>query len=201
MGGQLSKPPRSLPKINQSASRTPSFSPPNISRAGVSFEKSDVIRQDGIDQQLGQMLKKMSPVEVPKLSTNFQPTDNMLKILESRRKDFAAVDNHPSQRDSNLKDNSTTDEIRLKLSTISQLINRHHSNPTGADRTGSNFSSDQREQQTPLESVDDRTHNYLIQHFNTIDNIQLFQNPNPNQSDQPIKMAVWFQSPDKPKPN
>ncbi|OAV96432.1 hypothetical protein PTTG_04004 [Puccinia triticina 1-1 BBBD Race 1] len=172
--------------------------PTKAGTSGVSFTKTNEIKQDGFDPHLGQMLNKLGPVQVPKLSTIFHPKDNMLKILENRGKDSSDQTNEQDLSSPSAVNSARKHETRLDLRTIEEVIRRHHINQGRIDPSHSNLDREgQEELENLTKTIKPETYQYLIQHFHPIDNIKLVKNPNPNQLDQPIKMAFWSQ-PTKP---
>jgi len=167
---------------------------PDIS--GVSSSKTNEIRQDGFDPHLAHMLNKLGPVQVPKLSTNFHPKDNMLKILENRGNDSSeSTSEHdttrPSTSDGSKGREATT---RLDMTTIVEMIRQHHIDQGRIHPSFSNLDQQDSDSLDRLsKTIDPDTYHYLVQHFHPIDNIKLVKNPDPNQPDQPIKMAFWSQ--------
>ncbi|EFP89414.1 uncharacterized protein PGTG_15256 [Puccinia graminis f. sp. tritici CRL 75-36-700-3] len=165
--------------------------PTKSAPSGVSFRKTNEIKQDGFDPHLGHMLNKLGPVQVPKLSTNFHPKDNMLRILENRGNDSSDRTNEHelSSSPSTTQNPTRKRETRLDLMTIVELIRRHHIKQGSIDPSFSNF--DQEDLEKLSKNIDPDTYQYLIRHFHPIDNVKLVKNPNPNQRDEPIKMAYW----------
>ncbi|PLW17751.1 hypothetical protein PCANC_09068 [Puccinia coronata f. sp. avenae] len=192
MGLNSSKLSRStVSAVAQKHARTP---PTNSAPAGVSFSKTNEIRQDGFDPHLGQMLNKLGPVQVPKLSTSFHPKDNMLKILENRGIDSSnSSPEHDLTSPTTSHPSETREAARLELTTIIEMIRRHHINQGSIHPSFSNLDKeDEAHLDGLVKTIDPDTYQYLIRHFHPIDNIKLVKNPNPNQVDQPIKMACRF---------
>lgn len=163
--------------------------------SGVSFSKTNEIRQDGFDPQLAHMLNKLGPVHVPKLSTNFHPKDNMLKILENRGNDSSeGKSEHDKSRPSTSDGRNGREPTRLDMTTIVEMIRQHHIEQGRIHPSFSNLDQQDSDSLDRLsKTTNPDTYHYLVQHFHPIDNIKLVKNPDPNQSDQPIKMAFWSQ--------
>ncbi|PWN49845.1 hypothetical protein IE53DRAFT_387897 [Violaceomyces palustris] len=102
MGSSSSKPARKLAsntaqRAAQVANSTPSTLSPSSSlirpnsakpQQQASETKTSAILQDASDPQFLKNLHKLGPVNVPKASTTFRPTDQMLNILAARTKEL-----------------------------------------------------------------------------------------------------------------
>jgi len=122
--------------------------------------------------------------------------DNMLKILENRGNDSSeSTSEHdttrPSTSDGSKGREATT---RLDMTTIVEMIRQHHIDQGRIHPSFSNLDQQDSDSLDRLsKTIDPDTYHYLVQHFHPIDNIKLVKNPDPNQPDQPIKMAFWSQ--------
>jgi len=120
----------------------------------------------------------------------------MLKILENRGNDSSeSTSEHdttrPSTSDGSKGREATT---RLDMTTIVEMIRQHHIDQGRIHPSFSNLDQQDSDSLDRLsKTIDPDTYHYLVQHFHPIDNIKLVKNPDPNQPDQPIKMAFWSQ--------
>ncbi|KAH9454133.1 hypothetical protein MJO28_007127 [Puccinia striiformis f. sp. tritici] len=194
-----------LAKATTTAQKAVRPSPPTKSAttSGVSYTKTNEIRQDGFDPHLGHMLNKLGPVQVPKLATNFHPKDNMLRILENRGNESTDRSTEQAQSSSMTQHSSRkgNEPVELDLTTIAELIRQHHIESGSIHSLSSNLDKeDLQELETIKKSIQPDNYQYLIRHFHPIDNIKLVKNPNPNLRDEPIKMAYWSQPSQTSKP-
>ncbi|KAA1072362.1 hypothetical protein PGT21_033202 [Puccinia graminis f. sp. tritici] len=105
------------------------------------------------------------------------PSDNMLRILENRGNYSSDRTNEHelSSSPSNTQDPTRKRETRLDLTTIVELIRRHHIQQGSIDPSFSNF--DQEDLEKLSKNIDPDTYQYLIRHFHPIDNVKLVKNP------------------------
>jgi hypothetical protein len=129
-----------------------------------------------------------------KKNNDDEKKDNMLKILENRGIDSSnSSPEHDLTSPTTSHPSETREAARLELTTIIEMIRRHHINQGSIHPSFSNLDKeDEAHLDGLVKTIDPDTYQYLIRHFHPIDNIKLVKNPNPNQVDQPIKMACRF---------
>lgn len=184
MGGSISKSKPSIKPI--SIKPNPSTKTP---RSTPSFTKSSEILQDGIDPNLDQMLRKLGPVEVPKLFTHFQKNDEMLKILKNREvSDTLSTNPGPIPSSSTTQSQNQLPPNRLTISTICELLDLRKSIPITSPLYEKKSQEILQGSMIELKELES-----LFKCLNTF-SVQLVHNPDPLKHE-PMKVVVWTDPP------